>query len=114
MTAAEEDAKFYAAKSSRYYSRARSDAKRAGDWYRLAANQIKTAAWLTARPDLWEPAQTAPGGQTYLPFTPERFDGEADTFRRLGDTYLRASFHDTEMARHYATLTRSARARSAD
>lgn len=79
----------------RYYAKSRADAKRADDWYRLAAQNERIARSLTTCSGRWDP-ETG--------YTPWQIESMAATCSRVGDTYLRSSFWNFDQARFYGRL----------
>jgi len=75
-----------------YTRRAERDAHSAETYYRQAAKTWAEAAWLTQRPDLWDAEHN---------YTPADRESMARAWERIGNTFLRASFHATGMAAHY-------------
>jgi hypothetical protein len=73
--------------------RAAKDAEKAAGWYKMSASKMDEVAWLTARPGLW--------GQHWTPATVE---DTARSYGRIADTFLRSSFHSTELAAFYRGL----------
>ena len=89
----------YDLQASRDYGRARTEARRSADWYKIAGQQRRQAAWLTARPDMWTED-----------YTPAGVEAAARSYERLGDSFLRAHFHATDLARFHRGLARDYRA----
>ena len=96
MTDFEATASGYRREADRDSRRARRDAEQADRFYGLARETSRNAAWCARRPDLWEHN-----------WTPADIEAHARSWERLGDTYLRSSWHATESARFYRRLART-------
>ena len=96
----------YRAEAGRTYKHGRTDARRAADFYQVAANRRRQAAWLTRRPDLWDDIGT-----------PAQEEAAAESLARVADLFLHRSFAATDRAADARALARrydaiAARARS--
>lgn len=83
--------------AARAYGHARTEAKRADREYHHARNMARQAAWLMGRPQDWDEA---------VRYTPARYERDAATAERMGNTYLRAYFRTVDHARHCTRLAR--------
>ncbi len=91
-------------KAGNFTRRAEREARQAEEFYQTAAKAWREARWLTRRPDMWD---------TALRYTPAEVETRARCWERIGNTYLRASFHTTGLAAFYRDLAARYRANAA-
>lgn len=97
------EARKYSATAAGATRRAEREARQAQDCYETAERVARQAAWLTGRSEMWD-----------LDWTPAELESRVRSWVRMGDTYLRASFHATGMAEFYKGLAARYRTMAAD
>jgi hypothetical protein len=89
------EARSHASRAAGCTRRAEADARRAESAYKTAASMRSHAAWITTRQ-----GQCAELGLG----TPAQAEEAVRSWERLGDTFLRSSFHNTSQASFYREL----------
>lgn len=87
------EARKYSATAAAATRRAEREAHQAQDSYETAERVARQAAWLTGRSDLWD-----------LDWTPAELESRVRSWVKMGDVYLRSSFHATSQADFYKDL----------
>lgn len=91
-------ARSYSRTASSATRRAEREARLASQMYVAAGQKAQHARWLTGRPELERDDMTA-----------ARYETDARSFARMGDTYLQGSFRATDSATFYRDLAASYR-----